>query len=234
MTVILMSIVIISCQKEKKLSCDPNIDNWAKENLSIYEVSDRIDFISLPFYRQKAVYVGLSGESKIRIWKGKLDNVKQQGILSNSELKEYSRLINSLKPYHFDTEKGKSELKAMTERWIAKMQKEYSWDEYHVYEYLESWMTEEERTKSFFLESIVHTRGHDLDTGLIDTIPIDTAHIDTSEIAPPCECRTDIYCKQKRYEECYSDNKKFKCTEVEGCGLWGNDPCTGICINQPW
>lgn len=234
MAVILMSIAIISCQKEKKLSCDPNINDWAKENLSIYETSDRVDFVALPFFRQKAVYIGLSGDSKIRIWKGKLNLVKQQCLLSNSELIEYTKLINSLKPEYFDTEKGKTELRARTEQWVLKMQKEYSWDEYKIYEYLESWMTEEERTRSFFLESVVQTRGDGIDTSLIDTIPIDTTVVDTAEVAPPCECRSDIYCKQKRYEECYSDNKKFKCTEVEGCGLWGNDPCTGICINQPW
>lgn len=229
MPAILMLAVIISCQKERKLSCDPIVDSWAKDNLSVYESSDRADIINLPYFRQKAIYVGLSGNSKVRIWKGKLALVEEQGLLSKSEFKEYSSLINSLKPEYFDTDYGKEELRKITEIWVEKMRKEFLWDDYKIYDYLESWMTEEERTKSYFLESFAYNIGEVVDTGVIDT-----TIIDTSEIAVPCECRADIYCKQKGYEICYSDNDRYKCAIVQGCGLWGNDPCGGICINQPW
>lgn len=66
---ILAGMFILSCGKEPKLSCIPEIDLWAKENIDYYESSEFDEMITLPLSRQRAIFRGFSPEKKVSLWK---------------------------------------------------------------------------------------------------------------------------------------------------------------------
>ena len=84
-------VTLISCSKT--LSCDPLINEWAKANCDYYELASREEIISLPMSRQRAIYVGLSGERKVQLWREKAKMVIETGILTEDDVGEYSMYL---------------------------------------------------------------------------------------------------------------------------------------------
>ncbi|MCM1176815.1 MAG: hypothetical protein NC308_06860 [Clostridium sp.] len=78
-TLIFVMAVALSCSKTPRLSCSPEINAWAIDNVDYYETVCRDEFIELPLSKQRAVYVGVTGKKKVQLWQEKLDMVILEG-----------------------------------------------------------------------------------------------------------------------------------------------------------
>lgn len=135
---------MISCSKQKTLSCDPDVNTWAQRNVSKYENSSRDKIVSLPLIEQTAIYVGLSGQKKISLWHDKLDLVIVDNSLTKNQLIHFKKLIDYLKPEHFDTEKGREEFNVYGDLWQSEMLKIYNCSEETIFWIAHTWMTKDE------------------------------------------------------------------------------------------
>ena len=90
-------------------------------------------------------------------------------------------------------------------------------------------MTEEELTRSIVYENLGEFPPRNED----DTIPgVDSTLIDVDTLSIiPCECHYSIFCNRKGYDECLAKNPKHQCEINDGCGIFGNYNCDGICFN---
>ena len=207
-------LTMLSCSFETSTySCDPEVEAWTKANISYYETALPIEVIKLPIDRQLAVYRGLSGEKIIAIWQSKLQKVLQDPFLSTEEKEAYSEAVNYLKPEHFETDYGKKALHDFSSVWKDHMIAEYGWDDEKFFWYTETWMTEAEYKQSV------------LALGM-STLRVSTR---SEPSKGKCDCLSDHYCKfAMGGSTCVTGTNKCEVTE-RGCGIWGNDECTGYC-----
>lgn len=61
-------IVLCSCN-DQVLSCNEEINSWAKQNVTLFEHAERVEIVSLPFSRQRAFFNGLSPMKKVELWR---------------------------------------------------------------------------------------------------------------------------------------------------------------------
>lgn len=199
-----------SCAEQ--FSCDPIINEWAKDNIEYYSKAERDEIIQLPLSRQNAIYVGLSGEKKIELWKAKQRLVRDLNILSEQEYVDFSKIFDFLQPYHYESEKGRNELIQYAESWKNIMVTRYAWDEEKLFDLSHIWMTKEEFVNSAMYDMLM-------------------TKVDVSDdIVKPkvCECIYAIYCATSGLgTQCSSYPA---CKQGDNyCGIVGSSNCTGTC-----
>ena len=207
-----LMIVLPACQQKLTLSCDPEINNWAQENIQYYVSSTRSEIVSLPLSRQRAIYRGLPGEVKVQLWKEKYEYVKKNNLLSEEELSLFSYLINSLNKEIFEDEEKRKMFNSFAEQWENIMREQFGWGDDKVFSIACCWMTEDEFAQAVVLDTMLHTRGESGDFNSSDK--------------EDCDCRYDIYCQRMSFTEC---RKNIDCNESDGCGIVGTSSCTGKC-----
>ena len=209
LSVLLVSLCLLTAC-EKRLSCDPKVDKWAKDNVDYYNFAGREELAELPMSRARAIYVGLSPERKVQLWQDKLQLVRDMNILTNEEFGEYSKLFHFLKPEHYETAAGRREFNNFADKWQKKMKEQYGWDDEKIFLLSHLWMTEQE-----FYESIMY------DNILVKSSPIVT------DKPVNCECLYSVYCRTSGTGSICATYPT--CRIVSGCGIAGNSNCNGTC-----
>ena len=201
--------LFISCQKQEILSCDPEINEWAINNLSYYENALRDEIVTLPFPKQLAIYVGLSGEKKVSLWKDKFDIVASEDMLTKNQLIHYKKFIDFIEPKHFETSQGKVEFDEFASAWEEEMKTIYSCNDETLFLIAYTWMSKEE----FNLSVAEYLTKSDIQTGPNNPVV--------------CNCIYSLYCMTSiEGGTC----QKGGCKQVDqGCGLMGNSTCNGRC-----
>ena len=213
MLLVISIVALISCSKDgERLSCDPVIDDWAKQNVSMYENITRTDFLKFSLSEQRAIYNGVSGARKVQFWREKLNIIIEHDLLSNGELEIFKEIVEYMNPDHFDDSSQTDDLMTHSQDCVEKLMKEYGWDDEKVFYYTHTWLTKEEYIDAYLFEKLAETR-----SGLQDTIIGGGG-------ARNCECKRSFFgCPALGI--CTDGN----CTEVKGCGLLGGEYCTGRC-----
>lgn len=199
--------LICSCATEK-LSCNKNINKWAKENVSYYQNSSRDELVSLPWSAQQAIFNGLSSEKKVELWLIKKDYLLKSDSYSTEEKEEIINLFNHLKPEVYNNKRAKEEYNRFVDIWEAKMRTEFDWDDETLFFAVCTWMTRDEFIASTGYDDVFVTKGngdHNLN----------------------CNCRYTIYC-EGRLHGSLCDHGSM-CEEVGGCGVTGTSACNGVC-----
>ena len=84
---LLIACVFASSCTTTKLSCDNDVNIWAKEHLATYLDATRSEIVSLPLSRQRAIYRGLSPEKKSSLWKAKISYLIECNLFTSEEKK---------------------------------------------------------------------------------------------------------------------------------------------------
>lgn len=201
---------LVSCTKT--LSCDPLINEWANENYVYYESATREELVSLPMSRQRAIYIGLSAEKKVQLWKQKAQLVLSSGVLSHDEELAYMKLFDYIAPHHYDTKRGGEELSNFTTAWKEMVESKYNWDEVKLFYLTNIWMTEDE-----FLNAII-----------LDNLYTKTDSVVGDMNSKTCECIYSVYCLKSGLGTICSTYPSCKLS-AKSCGIAGNSNCTGTC-----
>jgi hypothetical protein len=210
---ILCMTILSSCSKEQLLSCDPIIDEWAKENLHYYENAGREELLELSLSEQRAIIIGLSGAKRVQLWNEKLEIIKEEKILIGEELSIYESIINTLQPIHFENSNKTQEFLGFVEQKLEILYDRYAWDEQKEFYFLHTWLTKKEYADAYIFEHL-QTKG-EFDPSIGGG---------TNTDAKACECRANR-------AECFGTQlcEKGGCETELGCGILNMSLCNGLC-----
>jgi hypothetical protein len=90
------SFILLSCRKQNKYSCDPNIEKYVTENVTSYEGITRADLCKYGLDTAIAIFRTLSSDNKASIWKEKMQYIIDSGNLSGSEIQFFQNLKNKI------------------------------------------------------------------------------------------------------------------------------------------
>ena len=201
-------ILLCSCN-DQVLSCDEEINSWAKQNVTLFEHAERVEIVSLPFSRQRAVFNGLSPMKKVELWLYKENLILESKTLSNSEKSAICELFDLLSPAICSNKEARRSFIEYAEVWETKMRELYGWDDRMLFYTVWTWMSQDEFFASVSSDEYIETKSQ------TDPKPID------------CNCRYDVYCDGRVHgERC---DKGILCEQVGGCGVLGTSSCNGVC-----
>lgn len=202
-------IALSSCEKEQYYSCDPEIDNWVKNNLSTIDKINRTKLIQKDLAYQKAIFRASSKEKKAQFWYDKLGEVMQLSW-STEELEHIELLRMSISADWFDVKIKKDEssymkINSFIDNWINEGQIKFGWSK----ELFNGMICRLEKLK-------------DMKGNLDMKDELKTENPDTGS---PCGCsRESDWCGED--ETC----TKSSCKEtVSGCGTFWWHECNGKC-----
>lgn len=95
-----IGLLISSCSKtdELKYSCDPDINEWAVENIDAIRKMDRPQFLKLESLdHQRAAYNVFTPEQKIELWEGKLAQVLNLNVWDEKERAHIESVYSMIK-----------------------------------------------------------------------------------------------------------------------------------------
>ncbi|WP_029904859.1 bacteriocin fulvocin C-related protein [Prevotella sp. 10(H)] len=223
MKVKLLSILLVLCGlglfscsgDDEYYSCDPEANEWAKDNLDDIRKMTRSEWLNVDVGLQRAAYVAFVPDQKKNFWMQKMDealklnwNEKEKAHLK--EIQNYlSRNIN------FSTETTKEE-NIFIYKWIEYAREELGWTDKIIYALI------------FDGRFLINTEG-DLKVDFQKTTTLKTMG------EQDCDCNYDAVftkCSNMIGFKCYKGglDPKNPCREKKkGCGAFWNSPCDGEC-----
>ena len=198
-------IIALSSCSPSLLSCDPDVNLWAKNNLTELYQAQRPEIVAIPLSRQMAIYNGLTSVKKAELWKAKLSLLIDNEDYSITEKKFFSRLIEQLSPELLSNRED-----SLIKELDRQAKEVFMTDRQRYFFAVCTWMTEKEYYKAHYADAPVLTRFDD---------PV-------NEDLPNCDCRHDIGCFTLG-GDC---NDKADCnSKPKGCGFLGYYECNGMC-----
>lgn len=211
MLFIMLGMLLFSCKEKSELlySCDPNIDQWVKENLVEIRQMKRDEWNELDERLKKPVFSAFTKNQKQCFWLQKIDEIIELGwneqelnhwLLAKKEIEkrvgafddvQNQNDVDSLEIYFFE--------------WKNIAIKEFFWP------------------KSFIMATLyVGNKVIDKE-GTLEIIEKDVKLKTSTE--NDCECLYGVGCLPYG-GTCYKGN----CNNVIGCGLLGTSLCDGTCF----
>lgn len=202
---VLLALSFASCQKERPVyACDPPLNDWAVQHRESNQNITRGELASiLSVDTQMAVYHSLSSANKYNIWKSKMEIVKRDSSLSNSEKQHIQNAIDYIQPDSWEDDQSLATLEAWAGNWGQYAAEHLGWDSTKLFLIAETWLMEPEMQQ---IKDHYASR------------PPNNPEVSA------CNCRYTISCFWS-VESC----NRGKCTRQGGCGLFGSSTCTGTC-----
>lgn len=227
--IIFMGIVIClsftSCSNEKLIySCDPEINEFVKSNLSEIQALTRSEFIQVKESLQLPFFKALSSEKKQSIWLGKLDELLKLDWtpLERSHIElAYNKIHDNL-GWYSDPSKYEDEIDIFCYKWQEYAQDELGWDNTTIYYTIinPNPIAKSESNKCRFIRN---------DVSGMNGIPGVKLMGESPEEPPTknCTCSTKSNnCGTTGIMKC----KKWNCIATRGCGSFGVEVCDGGCF----
>ena len=209
---------MVSCKKEKQYSCNPEINNWAQQNVDRFQIMTREQLATLPLPLAQAAYRTLAPEKKYEFWNEKFDIVYSQW---DEPVRE---MIDDMKSHidvtWFDPDSGIID-RDYIDSWEKTMLTEWMDSTSHYLSFCTIY-TEDE------LNALEYS-AYNSDDFWIE-IPSELLKITMPSKTYPgggsgfCTCKWNSYCSKE--EACTGTNCKKK---LEGCGVGWLEPCTKVC-----
>ena len=205
-TVFSILLLAISSCSQSRLSCDDDIDIWAKTHLEEYLNAERDLIVSLPLSRQMAIFIGLTPQKKLDLWYAKLSTILEDSSYSLSDKRIINKLYHKLSVNAIEKDEVGNKLMDECLKIINKLE----WDDEKLFFSFGTWMTRDEYYQALWADSPVLTR--------IET-PGDEPHLF-------CECSKMITNCSAQGLTCYTN---VNCEPKQGCGVFGLGLCRGVC-----
>lgn len=222
LSICILIFLFFSCEKEEVVySCDPEIDEWVKSNLSEIETFEWKELAQIGERYQQAAFAVFSSEQRLSLWAKKLEHT----LLLNWTYEEKSHLALLLKeiqnnpdwfiPYYFESNEIEyDKFMIFFYKWIEFSKEKLGWD-------------------SSIIQSIIGTLKAPLTTTGIIESNTDITHIKTRSESK-CNCNTKL---GNSYNECNSNYKH--CSTKSSCveSSWSCSPlyvgkCNGLCSDN--
>ena len=200
-----------SCEKvENEFSCDPDIDQYVKNNRKSLAIMGLDELNSLDPLLQRAVFNSWDHTKKRDIWIEKLNRFQEEQPLDPAGWLHVRMLIGHITEEYFNNLKCEDEKYIKSEfalQWIQFAREVLEWDDWYI----------------AFIVYRLYTSPEQLDDELSDLSRLNArAHIN-SEVGD-CSCNTSAdFCG---LAICYGGD----CNEVSGCGWLWSMICNGNCF----
>lgn len=210
---LLISLFVACNKNEKKYSCNDQINEKViknmrtNQNISRYELAHLAD---LDY--QMGVFLSLTPENKVRIFREKIAAEQTSEHLNSGEKAILNDLINFLKPAHY--EDLNSEFNQFANVKESILRTNFAWDDAKVFIFTNSWMLETEILNYIAAKAMpgggVGSGGGNPSAG------------------NPCTCYYSYYCWIKGGGNGICESSY--CNKSNGgCGVFGTTNCNGIC-----
>jgi|GEM_PF-2348683 len=202
----LTTLFFVSCQKEESYSCDPEIDEWAKNNVEKFKDFDRTKISTYDIEHQKAILRTFSPEKKKQIWQKKVNYINSLSW-TDEERKYIDFFTNSFNNMDYENTKLKEKDKYNDEIYsvLEEAFQKFKWDNTQVFELF--FIVGDKGSYKFYLTS---QKNKTLNKG------------------QTCDCRWNLGCPGW---DCIGGS--YMCDETQsGCGVFGGASCRGICNIQ--
>lgn len=218
LTTAIFMLFVSSCTSEYDevaYSCNPEINDWAKQNLSEIQTMSRSEWLAMndPSYQQAAL-VAFTPEQKYKFWLLKMEEVLKLPWKPKeaAHIKDVITLLHRNSFIFLDnySDEKRKQYDIELYQWIKKGQEDLGWDKR-------------------LISSIIANGNRLLDVkGTLD-FPVKGKIKQTrTETVPDCDCKleNDYVTTCNVMFECV----KKKCEEeVHGCGAFKVEMCNGIC-----
>ncbi len=216
---VILLTTVMSCKRNDDVySCNETVNQKVKKNRDANQNISRFDLAHLDdLDYQMGVFVSLSPENKVRIFREKIAAEQSNINLSYDEKQILNNLIDYLKPEHYTSLNAEFQQFANSKETI--LRNTYGWDDAKVYIFTNSWMLDSE------IADYIHTKMLAPGTG--------GNHGGGGNggggLKNPCNCYYGYYCwiKGGGSGSCITG----ECNKPKGgCGVFGFTNCDGKCL----
>lgn len=130
--------------KALKYSCDAKIDKWVKSNLRKVNLFNRATIAKYSPDYQLAIFIALSPEAKVNVWKEKFRLALNDDNYTAAEKEHIRQLNDILKPSIYGSGAEEMAIKAQFENWQEEARTNFGWDDKKLFFLGGTLMTEEE------------------------------------------------------------------------------------------
>ena len=217
--------VFMSCsnKEDKKFSCDPNIDNWVKSNVSTIRYMKRTEWLKLDESLKKPVYRAFAPKEKHNFWLDKLGEV----INLNWTSKEKEHIIVLYNWVKNNPNFFADDLNQDSKEFLEAEKFEYEWREKGESEL--GWSKQIIAAITMSGNRVLNTQG---ELEVVKKTANGLVRLKTTGLEPgagqKCECnRIDDWCG--RDSDC---SKNDYCNVYRGCGWFLQAFCDGMCVPE--
>lgn len=217
-----ISLMFLSCSHEDEIfSCNPDVNNWVKENKSYIQTLTRAQWYKLDYRVSQASYIAFSPSQKEEFWKEKFKEVKLLNW-SSEEIKHIQDAENYILEHeHFFSEVLPSEeeiddFEIFFSKWVKQGVKNFGW------------------TKKTALAIVgtgykmIDLQGNVLLPEKSSNMTMVTLHKEEEQTGCNCNTESMISCILDPFGPC--DTSYSKCeSSFRGCGFVWSYPCDGTC-----
>jgi lipoprotein len=220
---------LFSCQQDEMLySCDPEVNEYIKSNLSDIQTMSRNRFLEIERDLQPSIFNAFTPEQKQLIWIEKFQNILSLR-LTNKEKKHIELLIqyiNENRLYFEEPKAYEDDIAIFAYKWTQYAMNVLMWDKEIIYNivYDPSTVVQDSQNRFIIPEENTHTMRVGITSGRLKTR--------TEQDPPPsvkCSCNTGVDdCGTTGLMTC----KKWDCIAIYGCGFLFQAVCDGGCYRN--
>jgi hypothetical protein len=192
--------------KEKTYSCDPTIDKWVKDHLSMVVNLNRQEIIKYNVSCQKAIFRAMNAGARARIWQEKFQAAINDNDTYTPQDKEYiKKLAGLLRPEMYDD--TTATVPAVLKNWLIEVKTNGKWNDEKLAIFAYTFFT---KAEFLAIEGKEPVRGE-----------------------PDCDCTqgTTLSCSNlpwNHYHKCMLERCNY---QGSGCGFLGFEQCEGRCLD---
>lgn len=221
LTTAIFMLFVSSCTSEYDevaYSCNPEINDWAKQNLSEIQTMSRSEwlYIDNPSY-QRAALVAFTPEQKYKFWLLKMEEVLELSWKpeETAHIKDVIELLhrNSFIFQDNYSDENRKQYDIELYQWVEKAKKELGWSD-------------------LLIAALIADGNRVVDTkGTLDISMVKNT-LKKTRAEAECDCNLDnvlwTTCGGLFGGSC----ERYSCEKtIEGCGAFGREECDGICYD---
>lgn len=225
---VLIIVSFCSCQQDEIIySCDPQINDFIRSNISEIQEMSRMDFLRVDRDLQPAIFSAFTVDQKQSIWLQKFQEVLSLNW-SNKERLHIEKLVRFVSEKHCfeNPEFYEDSISIFSYKWVKYARMELKWTDQTIYNmvYDPGTVIKNEKNELVLLERNIIGRKS---MGVVDRIK------SRDENTPPptvkCTCNVSANdCGSTGIMTC----KKWNCSAIRGCGFIGLEVCDGGCYRN--
>ena len=226
---LLCFLMLFSCQQDEMLySCEPEVDEYIKSNLSDIQTMSRDEFLKIERDLQPSIFYAFTPEQKQLIWLEKFQNVLSLKLTDKERdhIELLVQYINKNKLYFEEPKLYEDDIAIFAYKWTQYAENVLMWDKETIYNivYDPSTVIQDPRNRLIIPEENLHVMKVGISSGRLKTR--------TEQDPPPsvkCSCNTVVNdCGTTGLMTC----KKWNCIAVFGCGFIFQEVCNGGCYRN--
>ncbi len=230
--VFLLTMLFLSCQQEEIIySCDPEINDFIRLNISEIQAMSRAEFLKAERDLRPAIFNALTAERRQQIWLEKYeDALKLKWSKKESEhIKLLIQFVSGNRKYFEEPQKFEDEISIFAYKWMRYAENVLLWDNNTIYNMIYDPGTLARNSQNELVIVEDNTSLKETDDITYITKKLKTRDENTPPPTVKCTCNESANdCGTTGLMVC----RKWNCIAIIGCGSFGLKVCDGGCYRK--